>query len=91
MHIALSKHHEARGGDRAQARETGDPHGGRLKRARRASTHVWRLDWYRPRAEDRGFIIKKTIHKNTKVRDISPMTQPVIGEAFSLQSPNPGN
>ena len=43
MHIALSKHHEARGGDRAQARETGDPHGGRLKRARQwlgANTHV---------------------------------------------------
>ena len=34
MHIALSKHHEARGGDRAHARETGVPHGGRLKRAR---------------------------------------------------------
>ena len=28
MHLALSKHHEARGGDRAQASETGVPHGG---------------------------------------------------------------
>ena len=31
MHIALSKHHEARGGDRAQSRETGDPHNPSLK------------------------------------------------------------
>ena len=28
MHIALSKHHEARGGDRAQSRKTSYPHGG---------------------------------------------------------------
>jgi hypothetical protein len=89
MHIALSKHHEARGGDRAQARETGVPHGGRLKRARQwlRCEHTWITSRLvkRPKRHP-GFYIRKTIHKNTKVRDISPMTQPVIGEAFSLPS-----
>ena len=30
MHVALSKHDEARRGDRAQSRETDVPNGGRL-------------------------------------------------------------
>ena len=58
---------------------------GRGRVVRKETRTFWDKSDTAPRGTPRFYLIrKKNLNKNTKVRDISPMTQPVIGWAFSL-------